>query len=482
MTTAAAGAPALEKDRYTVGTLHYTKFGLFAVFGWLLWGGFVFMLMETVRPTIFPLFMLKTMGASNTAFYIIMTIIPNIFGVVIGPAVSFKSDRHRGPHGRRIPYIIWTAPFLIIGLVGMGFGPFFLGLFQVSRVTEHLHLHPIMATLAIISFFALLFAFMDEFVNSVFWYLFADVVPEAFLGRFLALFRLVGTGAGALFNWLIFPYAEDHMQAIFTGIGLLYLVGMTVMCLMVKEGQYPPPDDLGESPSILKQVAVFVTECFGHPIYWLLFGYTMCKAVAMVTATGAVIFVNEGIGLTLGQIGAVAAIMNVVGMLLQYPSGWIVDKFHALRVMLLVQLFVAPFQFAIFFFMRDYATYFAAEAARLMIFTLLNAAEIPMYIVIFPKDKFGQFCSCNGMMKSLAILLSAFGAGLFMDYVTANNTDKFAFRWLYAWGGVFQGAAVFCLVAVYLLWKKRGGDAGYVAPGSALEKEMLAKAGAAAQA
>jgi len=58
----------------------------------------------------------------------------------------------------------------------MGFGPFFHGVFELSRVPEYVHLHPIMATLAIIGFFALLFAFMDEFVNSVFWYLFADVV------------------------------------------------------------------------------------------------------------------------------------------------------------------------------------------------------------------------------------------------------------------------------------------------------------------
>lgn len=264
------------------------------------------------------------------------------------------------------------------------------------------------------------------------------------------------------------------MQWIFLGISLLYLVGMTVMCLKVREGGYPPPDDLGESPSILKQMKVYVQECFSHSIYILLFAFTMCQAIANATVLGAVIFANEGLGLSLAQIGMVAAALNLLGMVLQYPSGSLVDKFHPMRVTLAFQLLVAPFQIATFFFMHDLATYWGFKLLELLILTMLNAAIIPLYIVIFPKDKFGQYCSCNGMMKSVAILLSGFGAGLFMDYMTGNNTDKLAFRWLYMWGGIFQAAGVFCLVGLYIIWKRRGSDHGYVAPGSALEKEMLA--------
>ena len=49
------------------------------------------------------------------------------------------------------------------------------------------------ATLAIILMAAFMagFFFFDIFVGSVYWYLFNDVVPPQFLGRFMGLFRLI---------------------------------------------------------------------------------------------------------------------------------------------------------------------------------------------------------------------------------------------------------------------------------------------------
>ena len=52
------------------------------------------------------------------------------------------------------------------------------------------------------------------FISSVYYYLFNDVVPAAFLGRFVALFGIVGSGAGFVFNLLVFPYAQTHDQTI----------------------------------------------------------------------------------------------------------------------------------------------------------------------------------------------------------------------------------------------------------------------------
>jgi Na+/melibiose symporter-like transporter len=105
---------------YTVGTLTYTKMGLVTLFGWLLWGDFCFQVMESLNPAIVPL-KLRQLDAPNWAIALIMVTLPGFLNMTICPWVSFKSDRHRGPMGRRIPFILYTLPFLTACLLLLGF-------------------------------------------------------------------------------------------------------------------------------------------------------------------------------------------------------------------------------------------------------------------------------------------------------------------------------------------------------------------------
>jgi maltose/moltooligosaccharide transporter len=55
----------------------------------------------------------------------------------------------------------------------------------------------------------------------------------------------------------------------FLTVGLLYGAGFILMCFTVKEGQYPPPDDIpeGSHPSVLAQARLYMLECLRHPYY-----------------------------------------------------------------------------------------------------------------------------------------------------------------------------------------------------------------------
>ena len=97
--------------QYHCGALTYTKMGLTALFAWLLWGDFCFTLMEAVGPSVLPL-KLKSLGCSNWLIGLVLTTVPNIFTMTVCPYVSVKSDRYRSRWGRRIPFIVWTMPFL----------------------------------------------------------------------------------------------------------------------------------------------------------------------------------------------------------------------------------------------------------------------------------------------------------------------------------------------------------------------------------
>lgn len=477
MSTAAVETSLSDKDKYSVNGLTYTKMALASVFFWLLFGGFIFNVMELVKPGVLPLFLMGEagkVGASMSVTNLMMVVVPGITGLLIGPAVSFKSDRYRGKRGRRIPYITWTIAPLVISLIGIGLAPYYRDAFV--RMGGAFFLSPKMATVTLVGFFVVMFHVFDEFVNSVFWYLFADVVPEAFIGRFVALFNLVGAGAAMVFNGFMMPYAETHMQWIFLGAALTYLVGFSVMCWNVKEGEYPPPDDLGENPSVLKQTKVYVVECFSHPIYIYTFLSTACMAFALGASAGMIIFHRDGIHLTMNQIGKAGMVISFASMILAYPSGWAVDKWHPIRITLLMIAPLTIAQFIAFFFLKDLTTYILLQGGTLVFTSLFNAAGVPMLIRIFPKDKFGQFCSCNGMVRSTARMIGGVFAGFFIDYMTSFSADKFSFRWVYMWIGVFQVAGLVSLWLMYVKWKSMGGDSGYVPPGSALEKEMQGRA------
>ncbi|MFM8717224.1 MAG: hypothetical protein ACKOF3_10680 [Spartobacteria bacterium] len=90
-----------------------------ALFAWLLWGDLCYQMMEVVTPAIIPL-KLQHLDAPNWAIALIITTLPGMLNMTVCPWVSFKSDRHRWPRGRRIPYIMSTLPFLCVFLVLLG--------------------------------------------------------------------------------------------------------------------------------------------------------------------------------------------------------------------------------------------------------------------------------------------------------------------------------------------------------------------------
>jgi MFS family permease len=71
-----------------------------------------------------PIMLLKfdRLVASNTEMGLILSTIPAIVYTILNPVIGFKSDRHRGSWGRRIPFILFTLPFLVICLLALAMG------------------------------------------------------------------------------------------------------------------------------------------------------------------------------------------------------------------------------------------------------------------------------------------------------------------------------------------------------------------------
>lgn len=460
-----------SNEKFRCGSLVYTQAGLFTLFTWLLWGDFCFSLMETIWPNILPL-MLKAEGAPNLVISMVITTIPSAMNFVMNPIISTASDRHRSPRGRRIPFLLIGTPFVAVFLVLLGFSRDLGRLLGGALAGALPGLSTAGVAVGVICVLLICFRFFELFVNTVFWYLFNDVVPSAFMGRFLGFFRVVGAISGACFNFFLFRYAESHTSLIFFGVAVLYSTAFLAMCLRVKEGAYPPPDPaMAGGRSLVTYITTFVRECFGHRIFRLVFGYTAVFYMGNTMNT-FMVFMAFSIGLNLEDVGKVAGVASLVSIVLMYPMGFLVDRLHPLRVMLISQagfcvVMACKLVFLFHDFPRDTAFWIYAALAGLTIpiNAANSAATLPMVMRIFPHAQFGQFCSANAMCGALGTMAGGVLAGSFLDLLKSfYGAGNYFYRFAPIWSVCFMLLSGAATLLVFREWKKLGGDESYRPP------------------
>ena len=441
-----------EAKRYRAGTLSYTTFGLVQVFVWMLWGDFCFTLMEALIPSLVPL-SLKMHNATNTQIGLLVGSIPAAINFILNPIISTSSDRTRSRWGRRRPYLLFTSPFVALFLILVGWGPeigawladgLFQGRFPVESVV-----------IGVIAVFAVGFQLFNMFVASVFYYIFADVVPQQFIGRFMALFRVVGTAASFVFAQFAIPHARLHMGLIFTVIALIYLVSFTLMSLEVKEGEYPPPEP---SPGLLHQFRSYFRECFSISFFrWMFFGAALNNASMVCRNMFNLLFATESLGLTLKQYGHVIAVNSLIAFLLFFPIGCLVDRLHPLRMYILGGVLIIAANVFGFYFAADYASFYITMVLIGLTYVVQTASGLPMLVALYPHDRYGQFSSAGAMVSSVLLILANAGGGKFIDL--------FGYRYIFVWDFAFTLLATCSMLVVYWKWRKNGNRAPEVPAG-----------------
>lgn len=457
---------------FKVGSLVYTKPQLAILFFWLLWGDFCYVMMEAVTPSIMPLKM-KGLGASNTVIAIVLSTIPWTIGMVLNPIISFRSDRFRSRWGRRIPFLVFSLPFLVLCLIGLGFGDRIGFALQAAAGPLMEGVSPEMAAIGVLAVFLVAFTFFNTFMNSVFWYLFNDVVPEHMLARFMSWFRLVGLGTSSLYYLCIFPFAESHTSEIFLGAALLYLIGFGLMCWNVKEGEYPPPPAYqGGQTGVVAAVKTYAKECHTLPHYWFQFLGTASGAIAGAGGT-FMIFFFQAIGLGLADIGKVSSCAAVVTAIFVTGSGWLADRFHPLRVVLvgtvlntflgipilLIWLFWHPSSEVAFWVLIAKAILVTGPIAA-----LLGVWDPPLLMRLFPRSRYGQFCSANSIWRAVGAIIGSVTVGVFLDSMRGFVGETRAYLFLPVWMFLFNVPVVLLTWKLFQSWKRYGGDKSYVPP------------------
>lgn len=469
----AASAPAaVAPDRFRAGSLLYTRAGLITLFLFLLWGDFCFTIIEIVVPSILPL-ELNALGAPNWMLGLIVTTIPNIIAAVFNPVVSIRSDRLRSRWGRRIPFLFVATPFVTIFMVLLGYaapiGRWLHGAILAGRFSETT------VILCVIGVAMVVYEFFNLIISAVYYYLFNDVVPHAFLARFMALFRVVGTAAGAAYNFFVLKYAGTHSREVFLCTAVLYCVAFVMMCWKVKEGAYPPPAPYtGGGKGFVAVLRTYARECFTHRFYWFLFLANTCAAMTWASGSYQLLFKTRYLGLDLDFVGKMLGISSVIGMCLLYPAGIFADRAHPLRVLLLatvLQVAAGPLFIALAMFKPALAPdlvstiYISLIFLTLPVATLYRAAELPTLMQVFPQDRYGQFCSANALVRSLALIVGGFACGAFLDFMTKLHPDPaFGYRFVPVWNTFFHIGSCLFTWLLFREWTRLGGKTAFKPP------------------
>ena len=451
-------APDAPHKVWRVGTLTYDRRGLVSLFSWLLWGDFAWSMRERSLPPTMQL-LLRNFGASDTLNSVICGSLPTILGMAVGPIVSYKSDRHRGRRGRRIPFLLIPTPFIVLAIIGLAFSPA-LGTFVHKLLGPR---SPGLNSLILIllAFFWTTFELVGAVSNSVYGALVNDVVPHPLLGRFYGLFRALSLIAGIIFYHWIFGGAETLYVWIILGMAMLYGVGFPLMCLNVKEGEYPPRPPMDEGRSIhgaYSATQTYFQECFGHSYYLVYFGATVIAGAAMLPFNLFSVFYAKSVGMSMIAYGNCLALTYIISLTLAYPIGWLADRFHPLRLTIAVLAVYSVAILGSYVLVRNAWTFSIALLVHGVIAGTFGTAGASIGQRLLPKAEFAQFSSAGGILSSLCAMSMAPAVGLFLDHAHHD------YRYTFLMNFYLSIVAVAALMLLYTKFMALGGPDNFAPP------------------
>jgi MFS family permease len=437
---------------YTVGTLKYTLFGLVTLFAWLLWGDFCYMLLETVVQRLFPI-ILKNAKASNTLMSVMVSSVPSILNLTLIPVLCTRSDGSRTVLGRRRPFLLVAAPVTTLFFIPIAYSDVIGGYLHRSVLGNVLS--ETVLILAVLCLLIVLFQIFNSFMMVMYNCLLADVVPQAVIGRFLACFRTVSTLASFVFSRYIFGLSGSYMREIFIGIGIVYLLSFLLMCIGVKEGQYPPIEKAVDKNRFSPKE--YVKQCFTIRHYLFI---CMMAAMFMIAfgCTGPFVFFfqRDTLGLSLDEIGKYFGWIYILQAVAAIPLGYLCDKIKAVRLNPICILALALIQLLSFFFIKDLKTMYIYGLLAAIPNSGYYISQMALAVEMFPKLKFAQYSSAIQVLCALGLIAGNMCIGLTVDY--------FGNRSIYLWLSLFCFIAVFFGSLVYRGWKSNGGPANYLPP------------------
>lgn len=443
--------PELLNSPATVSRINYGRIGLVFTIGVLVFGVFFWQLQNQVA-LILPV-KFQNRGATDSTIALVLTSMPFLLNMIVNPIVSFKSDRTRSRFGRRIPYVMFSVFSASLMCLGLGWSG------EIGALLAPvIGLSIDQTVLMLMIIFTIGSMICGLFIGSTIYYLFADLVPQKYFGRFMVMFQMTCAGAGILGNKLLLPLADSYFNWTYTLMSLAYVVAFIIFFLLLREGEYPPVDDENKTGSVLDDVKLFFTECFSIPFYYWFFLMVSFSEVSMVCRTSFnILYARKNLGMSVEAYGDVMMWYMILSLVLSVPVGICIDKFSSLSVYLTGLILVTLVNAFGFYYVTDAASFYVISMLLAVVYTIQNTAALPVYVTILPKPKFGQYSAATALLRSSVMFVGAYGGGQFIEKI--GN-----YQYIFVWDFFLTLLAIPFMLGLIAAWKKLGGKEHYLAP------------------
>jgi Na+/melibiose symporter-like transporter len=438
--------------------LSYASAGLVALFLWLLAGDFAWMMKERAITPVAQI-MLRAFESPDWLVGLLVGSIPAGMGMILGPIISVRSDRHRGRWGRRIPYLLLPTPLVSLSMFGLAATPF-LG----ERLHELLgESSPglMSCRIVVFVFFWTAFEVGTIIVNTLFIALINDVVPKTVIGRFFALFRAVSLIAGILFNFFIMGRAQDYIMEIFAVLGVFYGGGFMLMCLKVKEGEYPPSEPVAaevRKSYPMEPLVRYLRECFTNRFYLCFFLAVTLGIMAIQPVNAFSIFHARSVGMTDDLYGKCLALSYTISLLLTYPLGALADRFHPIRVGLWSSVFYAFVTLTGFLLPNESGAFFVVFLLHTVVSGIYLTGTASLASRLLPQGRFAQFASAASLVAALCVMILPPLLGWLIQVLGHQ------YQYAFLLGFIIAAASAGSFALLLSGYKKLGGDVSYDPP------------------
>jgi len=455
-------SPASARPALRVGTLTYTRLGLWQVLFWLLLGDFCLQIMEQLPTSLVPL-QLRWAQASDALIGFVTGSLPAVLGIVLNPFIGVQSDRHRGELGRRRPFLLWSTPVVVVALVGLGFAAPVSEVLAAVTAAESVNA----VKIGWIGACMVLFVVANTYIMQVYQFLFVDVIPAEVMGRFVGFYRAIGALGAFVFHRYLFGHAEARIAWIYLLAALLYAVSFFLLVWKVKEGDYPPPPPKLAGGS--SQVKAYFRECFGHPFYLKTYSLSFFFWSAIVPLWSFLVFFGTQpgggltdyaptLGLSLQEFGNIRGWCSLVQIPVFFAVGPIVDRYHPIRVALLGLVLSSATFAGCFFFANGPTSFLVLMIANFMAQAIYMGAYLALLPRLLPRAKYGQFFTANQIFGFSGVMLAPVLCGWLIESVRD-------YRFVFVWCAVCTALSFVMCTRVYAGWRALGGSAAYRPPG-----------------
>ena len=260
---------------------------------------------DIVYNIVTPLILLRlsSVGVSTGTIGLINSINFSAMSVLV-MYFSWRSDHTVSRFGRRLPYLLVSAPFII---VTTALFPFFKS-----------------PTLLII-FYVVQILFMN-LKNSTFALIPIDITPRAELARFQSLYSIIG----GVVTFISFQWGFRSTNV---APWLPYIAGATIMIITTWSGMqiHEPPI---QAPTKEKWMP-WITLAVGfrdRRMILLMIAVAMTGTFSRFYESWMWLFVGKQLGFDVKTIGPLIAAAALTPVLLAWPVGWLIDKVGGLKV------------------------------------------------------------------------------------------------------------------------------------------------------